>query len=201
MATNKVSEVSSRHTVPVASGITSGDPVVFGSLVGVAITDRDSSGNATVEFPYAFCLFDLSVKGVNDAGNVAVAAGDQLFYIAADTPDLSKKSSGQPFGVAFEGITSGGTDTIKVAMVPGGGKYDLRCTPINGGAAGDHTVTGIAVGDEIAAVLHFSTAASIATLDNDIGSEFSITADDTINNDGGTATSSDRLLVVWVDRT
>lgn len=199
MATNKVSEVSSRHTVPVVSGITSGDPVVFGSLVGVALTDRDSSGNATVEFPYAFCLFDLSVKAVNDAGNVAVAAGDQLFYIAADTPDISKKSSGQPFGVAFEGITSGGTDTIKVALVPGA-KYDLKTSVITGGAAGDHTVTGIAVGDELVSVLEFATAAAIATL-TDRTSEFSITAADTVNNAGGTSTASDSLLVIWVDRT
>jgi hypothetical protein len=199
MATNKVSEVSARHTVPVVSGITAGDPVVFGSLPGVALTDRDTSGNATVEFPYAFCLFDLSVKGVNDAGNVAVAVGDPLFYIAADTPDISKKSSGQPFGVALEAISSGGTDTIKVAMVPGA-KYDLKQSVISGGAAGAHTVTGIAVGDELVSVMEFATAASIATL-TDLTSEFTISDTDEIDNTDGTATTSDALLVTWVDRT
>lgn len=199
MAANKVSERSERHTIPVASGITSGDPVVFGSLVGVALTDRDSSGNATVEFPYAFPLFDLSVKAVNDDGNVAVAAGDQLYYIAADTPDISKKSSGQPFGVAFEAISSGSTDTIKVAMVPAG-KYDLKTTLVAGGSAGAHTVTGIAVGDELAFVGHFSTAASIATL-ADLTSEFSISDTNEIDNTDGTDTSSDQLMVIWVDRT
>ena len=74
----------------------------------------------------------------------------------------------------------------------------LKVTLVAGGSAGDHTVTGITTADEISFVGHFSTAAAIATL-ADLTSEFSITAADTINNVGGTDTSSDQLMVMWLD--
>lgn len=67
---------------------------------------------------------------------------------------------------------------------------------IAGGAAGDHTVTGIKASDELVSVLHYTTGAALA----DLTSEFSITAADTINNTGGTATSSDQLWVTWLDK-
>jgi|GEM_PF-4810646 len=76
----------------------------------------------------------------------------------------------------------------------------LHVDLVNGGAAGDHTVTGIASGDEIVFVGHFSTAAAIATL-ADLTSEFSVTGADTINNAAGTDTSSDQLMVIWLDKT
>lgn len=77
---------------------------------------------------------------------------------------------------------------------------DLRVTLVAGGSAGDHTVTGIAVGDEIVFIGHFSTAAAIATL-ADLTSEFSITAAATINNTDGTDTTNDQLMVIWNDLT
>jgi len=124
----------------------------------------------------------------------------------------------------------------------------VRTTVINGGAAGDHTVTGIEVGDALRAVLkldvtnaehaahsHANTFAAAAlqgddlaavkadhatearhTLTNveaaamshtrtwsvaDLTDEFSITDDDTINNDGGTNTTGAVLVVVYEDLT
>jgi hypothetical protein len=67
---------------------------------------------------------------------------------------------------------------------------NLQQTVITGGAAGDHTVTGIKVTDKLVAVLDISGP-------EDLTSEFTITADDTINNTGGTATTSDTLLVTY----
>jgi hypothetical protein len=63
-------------------------------------------------------VFDLSVEGVNDSGNIAVTIGDMLFYTAADTPAINKKSSGKPFGVALEAVDSGATSTINVLINP-----------------------------------------------------------------------------------
>lgn len=200
MATNKVTERSCRHTIAVPSGTTSGDPLVIGGgLSCVALTNRDSSGNATVEFPYEVPLFDVSVDGRDVNGDRALAAYEPVFYTAGGTPTLDGKTTGKLFGFLMEGVTSGATETVKVLPVIGL-KYNLNTSVIAGGAAGDHTVTGIALGDEIVAVLEFATAASIATL-TDRTAEFTITAADTINNTGGTATTSDSLLVIWVDRT
>lgn len=113
MATNRVYESGKVLRVAVASTIVSGDPVVVGELSGgVALTDYHADdGKATVDFGG---VYDLSVKGVNDSGNVAVAVGDALYYKSGDA-FLSKKSDGGIFfGHALEGVTSSATATINV---------------------------------------------------------------------------------------
>lgn len=65
-----------------------------------------------------------------------------------------------------------------------------RFDGIIGGAAGNHTVTGIKVGDVLKAVLDLTDGV-------DLTSEFTISATDTINNTGGTVTTADLILVVW----
>lgn len=101
----------------------SGDPVRFGSFTGVALTAEDTAGNTTVDFgPRAW---NLSVKGVNDSGNSAVAVGDTIFYVDADTPKLSKKSSGYLYGIAMATVGSGSTATIEVMHIPSPGSGTL----------------------------------------------------------------------------
>ncbi len=65
---------------------------------------------------------------------------------------------------------------------------------IAGGAAGDHTVSRIKLNDHLVSVIEV-TVTTAALVDHT--AEFSITADATINNTGGTDTSSDSLLVTW----
>lgn len=114
MATNKTNELGFQEYLAVASGVVSGDPVQVGNLTGVALFDRDAAGKSTVDFQG---VYNLSVKGVNDAGNVAVAAGDAIYFITGDTPKLSKKASGTLFGFAKAAVTSGSTATIEVILV------------------------------------------------------------------------------------
>jgi len=108
---NQLSVVCSDPTTPA-----SGDPVRYGNLCGVALTAEADGGNATGYTSVHFGPFvaDLSVKAVDDSGNSAVAVGDALFYVDADTPKLSKKQAGYFFGFALEAIGSGSTDTINV---------------------------------------------------------------------------------------
>ncbi len=113
MATNKALELGIQINLPVASGVKSNDPVIIGSLMGVALADRDASGNAPVDL---FGVYNLSVKGVNDAGNVGVSAGDAIYYVDTDTPKLSKKASGFHFGYALDAVSSGATTTIRVLV-------------------------------------------------------------------------------------
>ena len=91
----------------------SGDPVRFGELTGVALADEAADSKTVVDFEPGK-VWDLSVKGVDGSGNSAVAVGDKLYYVDADTPVLSKKATGRFFGFAMEAITSGSTDTINV---------------------------------------------------------------------------------------
>lgn len=83
-------------------------------------------------------------------------------------------------------------------------RSNIKLALIAGGAAGDHTVTGIKfgdgkrsyLGDQLIGVLHQDGTSGILV---DLTSEFSITADNTINNTGGTATTSDWLIVFYAD--
>ena len=83
----------------------------------------------------------------------------------------------------------------------------VKTTVIAGGAAGDHTVTGIATDDALRAVLEldFTLAEGAPNTRTwavaDLTSEFSIGAADTINNTGGTDTSGAVLVVVYEDLT
>ena len=198
MATNQVYDRGEKLSLVVASGVASGDPVEVGHLTGVALNDRgaDTATKASVKF---VGVFDLSVKGIDDNGNRAIALGEPIYYVDGDTPKLSAKSTGRLFGYALEAVSSGATTTIQVLLAQAP-KGVLKRTHIAGGAAGNHTVTGIAVGDEIAWIDHISTAAAVATI-ADLTSEFTISAADTINNTGGTDTSSDQLGVYYWDRT
>lgn len=65
---------------------------------------------------------------------------------------------------------------------------------VAGAAAGNITVSKIKKGDHLVAVIQV-TATTAALVDRT--SEFSITADATINNTGGTSTATHSLLVIW----
>lgn len=91
----------------------SGDPVRYGEMTGVALDAEDSGGFTEVDFTSGRG-WDLSVKGVDAGGNSAVALGDKIYYVDADTPKLSKKVAGRFFGFANGTVSSGGTATIEV---------------------------------------------------------------------------------------
>lgn len=74
--------------------------------------------------------------------------------------------------------------------------HNLGFTIIAGGAAGDHTLTGITTKDKLLGVLHVDFTDASETGD-DLLSEFSITADDTINNAAGTDTSGGFLIILY----
>lgn len=115
MATNEVYEYGRKLSVAVTHPATpaSGDPVRFGQRPGVALTDKDADGDTTVQFDG---VHEFSVKAIDGGGNSAVAKGDILYYVDADTPPLSKKTTGVRFGYAKEAVTSGATATIEVII-------------------------------------------------------------------------------------
>lgn len=102
-------------TLPVPEGTASGDPVLVGGLAGVALVDRDSDGNSEVSIKGG-PVYALSVKAVDSSGNSAVAKGDKLYYDAADTPVLSKDTTGTFYGYAYGVINAGSTATIDVIL-------------------------------------------------------------------------------------
>ena len=76
----------------------------------------------------------------------------------------------------------------------------LKKALIAGGAAGDHTVSAIKADDERVQVLQFVGAGVAITDIVDLTSEFTLGAVK-INNSAGTATTGDKLLVLWIKKT
>lgn len=109
---NQISVVCSDPATPA-----SGDPVIVGQMPGVALTAERADGTTTIKRDGTATL---SVKGVTTAAaNAAIAVGDLIYYVPANTPKLSKASGDAGavrFGYALEAVTSGATATIKVAI-------------------------------------------------------------------------------------
>jgi predicted RecA/RadA family phage recombinase len=96
-----------------ATGYSSGDPVVEGQLVGVAVADSTSGGETAVSVKGVHAL---TVYGVDDDGSNAVEMGNLLTINKYDTNEISKKKSGVPFGIALEAVSRGSTATIEVML-------------------------------------------------------------------------------------
>lgn len=95
----------------------SGDPALIGQIPVVTLVKEGEGGNAATDATFALDgSFMLSVKGVDGSGNSAVAVGDLIYYVTADTPKLSKKATGVLFGAALGTVSSGGTSTIEVLL-------------------------------------------------------------------------------------
>ena len=103
----------------------SGDPVRFGTIVGVADVNEDATtGKTTIETD---CIAELAVKGVDGSGNVAVNAGDKIYYVDADAPKLSKKATGTPFGIAYgNALTDNGVEVLSGQLVASGATTTIR---------------------------------------------------------------------------
>jgi hypothetical protein len=74
----------------------------------------------------------------------------------------------------------------------------IKVALVDGGSAGAHTVAGIRTGDELISVLEQNGTSGLLT---DLTTEFAIASSDTITNSGGTDTSGDKLLVLYLDKT
>lgn len=130
-------------------------------------------------------------------------------------------AAGDALGVARSGAASGenvpvdvlGTTIVEAGGTIAAGQYiqsdsqgravaaaasAIKTAVIAGGSAGDLTVTGIATTDRLVAVIRLDRDATAANVNlGNLTSEFSITATNTINNAGGTATTGDALLVIY----
>jgi len=95
MAKTRVYEHANQLTLPVIAGVVSGGPVIVGMIPGVALTDRDAAGNATVQTDGAFTVsvtgaiasigLPVYITSATGALVVAPGAGIQLFGHALAT--------------------------------------------------------------------------------------------------------------------
>ncbi len=120
MAKNEVYYPGDTLPLPVPAGTKSGDPVVVGTIAGIAMEDRDAAGNAPVRVKG---VFKLSVTGYDGSKNKAINVGDKVYYTApsGDSPAIinANATTDKEFGVALKAIAAGATDAIPVALKGG----------------------------------------------------------------------------------
>lgn len=100
----------------------SGDPVRFGALTGIALTDEGDGGNATTETTVYFgdCVVEIRVD--DDTGS-GIAPGDTLYYqdTATGSPTTNVNNNATTpegrFGIALGTIAANGTAVIEVLHV------------------------------------------------------------------------------------
>jgi predicted RecA/RadA family phage recombinase len=107
----------------------SGDPVRFGSLTGLAITDEGDGGNAATETTVHFGQF-VAKFYVDDTSGSGIAVGANVFYddTATGSPasNLNDDSAnGYHFGFALEAVGNNATTEILVLHTPSPGAGTL----------------------------------------------------------------------------
>jgi len=113
-----VLESALTHPTHTDGFVDGGDAVLLGNeIVGVALVSAAAATDyITIDTEGVFALV---VQGINDAGNVAVAEGDEV-YINRTTCVLSRVSNfatHQPFGYALSPVVSGVLTTVVAVKV------------------------------------------------------------------------------------
>ena len=97
MAKNEVYRNADHIDLPVPAETKSGDPVFVGSLPGVAVTDRQSDGTATVWRTGAFLL---------EVGDAVANVGDPVHLPQGSKVLTAAAVAGRVFGYALQTKTA-----------------------------------------------------------------------------------------------
>jgi hypothetical protein len=97
---------------------------MFGNLPGVVQAATDANGNVVID---TAGIYELSVKGINHAGNAAVLAGDILYFVSANTPPLGEDStSGLRFGIAYAAAGTTAAPAVGTSLVASGATTTIQ---------------------------------------------------------------------------
>lgn len=107
MATNEVYREADSLPLPVPTGTKSGDPIKVGSLVGVALIDREADGTATVRLKGAFAL---------TVADAVTAVGAPLYVIGDGTSRITSLTNAAAGNTLFGYALA--TKTAAAAVIP-----------------------------------------------------------------------------------
>jgi len=117
--------VTNTTTNPTGGAASSGDVCLWNLVPGVAEDNTDSVSGLTVL--NTNCIAEVQVNAINTGGNVAVAAGDQIYFLSTDAIPLSKKTTGGKVGIAFgSSILGGGPDIRTGTLIASGASGTIR---------------------------------------------------------------------------
>lgn len=157
--------------------------IVFSALIADAASISYRTGGSQ-DTPVA--LINGLIKDINaifatdESGSTALAARVTVLEasVATNTTNIATNTTG--------------ISTINTKLLTLG-----KSAVIAGGTPGDFTVSGIAVGDKIVAVIRMIGAGTAVTDLTNLTAEFTVTGPNTINNAAGTNTTGSKLLVLY----
>lgn len=157
-----------------------------------------TAGNRSVALPTDVIGVNWAYDSTDDYRLIDQMGRGDFFH-----QDHLRSETGQPVTYRVVGSTmelnptplTNTTVVVECILMPSALAADTISTfEATGGAAGNITATGVAVGDTLLAVGGVKTADQTYF---DFSSQFSITAANVINNSAGTATTGYKLVVVW----
>lgn len=201
MATNIVYEPGYKLSVVVTDPATptSGAPIRYGQLTGIALTDEGAGGNAATETSVDFGPFVANLSVADGVGG-GIAVGAVLFYSDALDGLTNDPSGNYFFGFAMETVGAGLTATIKVLHSPSPGAGTLGAGTVATANLAAGIISADAAGRALfaAGVLDAATALSAFGVDS-IANAFLL---DAIANGAFQADAATRALFadeVWTE--
>jgi len=171
-----------------------GNPVRFGALTGIALTDEGEGGNISTETTVNFGPFVADISVV--AESAAISVGDALFYDDAISGVNNDAVNGYFYGFAREAIANGQTATIEVIHTPSPGAGTLVDGTITTAKLADGAVTEA----KIAAASLTGLIAKVVADDNVIGGLMVLHRIDVADASGDTdvtLTHKTRVIDAW----
>lgn len=146
---------------------------------------------------------DLKSNPIINASNITTLEGNDTVHdtdIAANATKADNALAWLALNETAIGVveTDLGANETRIIALEG---HVSHLNVIAGGSAGNHTLTGVAVGDELSGVLYAATADGKVSTITDLSSEFTILDDDVVENAGHTDTTSGYLIIGWIDKT
>jgi len=196
--------------------------ITLGDDQNATITYNETYDNVTVAGADMTILNDLTSIGVGTFGGINITElSDNLFandtrigVLERDLPDNVTRIETLEVDLGANDTRIGVLETDLPANVTrigtletDLGENDTRISALEdqsahlnviaGGSAGNHTLTGIAVGDVLNGVIYVSKGAENLTAVTDLRSEFTILDDDVIENAAHTDTTGGYLIISW----
>ena len=171
-----------------------GHGITLGDDQNATITYNETYDNVTVAGADLTILNGLTSIGVGTFGGINVTElSDDLF---ANDTRIGVLERDLPANVTRIGTleTDLGENDTRISALE---DQSAHLKAIAGGSAGNHTLTGIAVGDVLNGVIYVPSDGTNLTAVSDLGSEFTILDDDVIENAGHTDTIGGYLIVSW----
>ncbi len=171
-----------------------GHGITLGDYQNATITYNETYDNVTVAGADMTVLNGLTSIGVGTFGGINVTElSDDLF---ANDTRIGVLERDLPANVTRIGAleTDLGENDTRISALE---DQSAHLNAIAGGSAGNHTLTGIKVGDVLNGVIYVPSDGTNLTAVSDLGSEFTILDDDVIENAGHNDTTGGYLIVSW----